>query len=110
MSGPEVIFTVADARYSACITTGDVSGAVSIAAAQPGGAWQPLRGLRRGGGAAVNSLAWRAPAADAAVPSTAADGSRRVQSDAFLRAATGWLAAASGDGSVAVFDTSCSNG
>lgn len=102
--------TVAEGPCSGCITTGDVSGAVSIAAAQPGGAWQLLRVLRRGNGAAVSSLAWRGPAADAAVPGTVAEDSPSTQNDASLEVGDGWLAAASGDGSVAVFDTSCSNG
>ena len=110
MSGPEVVFTVANMHCLVCNIAGDVSGAVSIAAAQPGGAWQPLRVLRRGNGAAVCSLAWRGPAADAAVPGTAAEESPSTQNDASLVVGDGWLAAASGDGSVAVFDTSCSNG
>jgi hypothetical protein len=104
------MFMVADAPCSACINAGDVSGAVSIAALQPGGAWQPLRILRRGGGGAVNSLAWRPPAVDATVPSTGAKEPPPTQNDASLVVGDGWLAAASGDGSVAVFHTNSSSG
>ena len=93
-----------------CNIAGDVSGAVSIAAAQLGGAWQPPRVLRRGAAATVNSLAWRASADDAVVPSAAAKESPPMHNDASLAAADGWLAAASGDGSVAVFDTSSNCG